>query len=318
MALDLVRRIYECLEANPEQRFEAREIAEWIFQEHEKECREKQKKSTVDSVRTTDEGLITQIASEIGARRDRLQKKYPNKIKIIESYPKKYYFSERDDADEIKEAEKDEKSPTSKTDISTPTEDDLYPKLSEFLWSEFQLYSKRINDKRSSNKRGTDGNKWLHPDLVGMEDLSKDWNPEITNCIKVYADKRTKLWSFEVKKLINRSNVRESFFQAVSNSSWANFGYLVAGDIEGSDTLKELRMLASLHGIGFIRLNVDNPSESAVMIPATERREINWDTVNRLAENKDFMGYIKAVRVFYQGDNKIDKADWDYKEDEEL
>jgi hypothetical protein len=35
----------------------------------------------------------------------------------------------------------------------------------------------------------------------------------------------------------NRSNVRECFFQAVSNSSWANFGYLVAAEIEGQDTL---------------------------------------------------------------------------------
>jgi hypothetical protein len=33
---------------------------------------------------------------------------------------------------------------------------------------------------------------------------------------------------------------------AVSNSSWANFGYLVAAEIEGQDTLKELRMLLPL------------------------------------------------------------------------
>ena len=46
-----------------------------------------------------------------------------------------------------------------------------------------------------------------------------------------YSDKRTKLWSFEAKLLINRSNVRECFFQAVSNSSWANFGYLVAAGV---------------------------------------------------------------------------------------
>ena len=48
----------------------------------------------------------------------------------------------------------------------------------------------------------------------------------------------------------------------------ANFGYLVASEIEGEDTLKELRMLSSLHGIGFIELNAETPSESQIMIPA--------------------------------------------------
>jgi len=52
-------------------------------------------------------------------------------------------------------------------------------------------------------------------------------------------------------------------FQAVSNSSWANFGYLVAAEIGGTDTLKELRMLFAARGIGFIKLDVDNPSPTA-------------------------------------------------------
>ena len=79
------------------------------------------------------------------------------------------------------------------------------------------------------------------------------------DCVNQYSDKRTKLWSFEVKLLINRSNVRECFFQSVSNSSWSNFGYLVAAEIEGQDTLKELRMLFAAHGIGLIKLDADNP-----------------------------------------------------------
>ena len=144
-----------------------------------------------------------------------------------------------------------------------------------------------------------------------MQDLSGAWDREIKDCVKQYADKKTKLWSFEVKILINRSNVREVFFQTVSNSSWANFGYLVASEIEGADTLKELRMLATLHGIGFIRLDAENPSESQIMITARERIEIDWDTVNRMTEeNKDFLQYIKLIRQFYQtGD--IQKSAWD-------
>lgn len=33
----------------------------------------------------------------------------------------------------------------------------LYPLLSSYLWAEFGLYSKRIDEKRSSNKRGPNG-----------------------------------------------------------------------------------------------------------------------------------------------------------------
>jgi uncharacterized protein len=127
----------------------------------------------------------------------------------------------------------------------------------------------------------------------------------------VYADKKTKLWSFEVKKLLNRSNVREAFFQAVSNSSWANFGYLVVADIEGTDTLKELRMLFPLHGIGLIQIDTENPSESQILIPARERGDVDWATCNHLTdENKDFLSFVKLVRQFHQtGDPR--RKDWD-------
>ncbi|WP_209445217.1 hypothetical protein [Rickettsia fournieri] len=43
--------------------------------------------------------------------------------------------------------------------------------------------------------------------------------------------KTSKALVFLSKKIINRSNLRESFFQALSNSSWAHYGYLVAADL---------------------------------------------------------------------------------------
>ncbi|EJF85987.1 hypothetical protein [Candidatus Bartonella washoeensis] len=169
-----------------------------------------------------------------------------------------------------------------------------------------------MTEKRSRNKNGAGANKWLYPDLVGMQDLSNEWHREIKDCVVQYFDKKTKLWSFEVKIFINRSNLRQVFFQTVSNSLWANFSYLVASEIEGVDTLKELRMLSSLHGIGFIRLNRENFFESQIMIPAKERSEIDWDTANRLVEeNKDFLHYIKSVRQFYQT-GEIHPSDWDH------
>ena len=91
-------------------------------------------------------------------------------------------------------------------------------------------------------------------------------------------------------------------------------GNLVAAEIGGSDTLKELRMLFAAHGIGFIKLDVDNPADSQVLIPARERDEIDWDMANRLAtENRDFLEYVKLVKQFYQT-GEARPADWDVPE----
>ena len=317
MALNLANTVVSFLKENPEQKFTAREIANWIFETYPDECRMKQSRSTaIVNPIDNDTALLQQIVAEIGSQRPRLQKKNPE-IKTTEGRPRKYYFTFKTNEEEVLSADKIEIRNSKSDGLIRTAEQDLYPKLSEFLWSEHEIYSKRIDEKRSRNSRGLGGNKWLYPDLVGMEDLSQDWHREIKDCVKQYADKKTKLWSFEVKVLINRSNVREVFFQAVSNSSWANFGYLVASEIEGADTLKELRMLSSLHGIGFIRLDAENPSESQVMIPAKERIDIDWNTANRLAEeNKDFLDYIKLVRQFYQtGDVRV--TDWDAKASED-
>ncbi|GAB2555973.1 COG2958 family protein [Spirosoma aerophilum] len=313
MALNLTTIVPDFLRANPESKFTTRQLAEWIFQTYPEECRQKQERSKAGVIPlNTDAALLSQIAAEISSQGQRLQKKQPQ-IKTTEGRPRKYYFTSQTDRDEINaiEAATDEKRVV--PDQPTPqNEHALYPKLAEYLFSELGVHSKRINEKKSSNNRGPGGNKWLYPDLVGMEDLSREWHQEIRDCVKQYADRKTKLWSFEVKLLINRSNVREVFFQTVSNSSWANLGYLVAAEIEGRETVKELLMLTSLHGIGVIRLNADNPTESEILIPARERSEVDWNTANRLVkENRDFLDYIELVRQFYQTGNPRIK-DWDY------
>ena len=310
---NLVEMVFDCLSSNPEQRFTARQLAEWIFQTYPERCREKQARSQATVIPIDSEtALIQQIVAEIGSSRVRIQQKHPG-IKTTEGRPRKYYFTHKTDTDEVETAETETKAEPlpSAGSAATLNEHDLYPLLSSYLMSELEVYSKRIDERRSRNTRGSGGNRWLFPDLVGMEDLSARWDREIRDCAKEYSDKRTRLWSFEVKLLVNRSNVREVYFQAVSNSSWANFGYLVAAEIEGSDTVRELRMLAGLHGIGFIRLDADNPAESQIIIPARERTDIDWDTANRLAqENRDFVDYVKLVRQFYQtGDAR--PRDWD-------
>lgn len=308
MALNLRQAVVGFLKDRAEQKFTARQIAEWLFEAFPDECQEKRAKSQGNYIKS-DADLVQQLVAEIGSQRPRLQKMHPQ-LKTTEGRPRKYYYSEKSDSAEVMAAESAVELPATGTSDTKLDEHSMYPLLRRYLWEEFGVFSKRIDEKRSSNKRGPNGNRWLYPDVVGMEDLGADWHREVRDCVNQYSDKRTKLWTFEAKLLINRSNVRECFFQAVSNSSWANFGYLVAAEIEGQDKLKELRMLFAAHGIGLIKLDADNPAESQVLIPARERDEIDWDMANRLAtENADFLEYVKLVKQFYQiGEARL--ADW--------
>ncbi len=310
MALNLAKAVLGYLKERPDEKLTARQIAEWIFVTFPDECQAKKQSSQYVS---TDAELVQQLVAEISSQRPRLQKRHPE-LKTTEGRPRKYYYSEKSDVAEVAAAEGVVAAPMADSGDAKLGEHAMYPLLSLYLWEEFGVYSKRIDEKRSSNKRGPNGNRWLYPDVVGMEDLGAEWHQEVRDCVNQYSDKRTKLWSFEAKLLINRSNVRECYFQAVSNSSWANFGYLVAAEIEGQDTLKELRMLFAAHGIGLIKLDADNPAESQVLIPARERDEIDWDMANRLAtENRDFLDYVKLVKQFYQtGEARV--ADWDVPE----
>lgn len=302
MAFNLRQTVIDFLQNHPEQKFTAKEIALWISQTYPSDCLEKKEKSR--SIKT-DAELVQQLAAEIGSRRPNFQENHPE-LKTTEGRPRKYYYSQKSDSDEVAAAEEGASNRAAKT-----TESTLYPILCEYLWKDLRVYSKRINEKRSSNTKGSRGNWWLHPDVVGLVALGNQWRREIQDCVKECGDERVKLWSLEVKVLINRSNVRECFFQSVSNSSWANLGYLVAAEIEGKETLEELRILAGAHGIGLIKLDCENPSESQVLIPARERVEIDWDTANRLAtENGDFQAFVKLVTQFHQtGEAKL--SDWD-------
>ena len=107
--------------------------------------------------------------------------------------------------------------------------------------------------------------------------------------------KRHKLFSFELKKELSFSNLKESYFQAVSNSTWANEGYLVVFEEIKDKVLGELRRLNQSFGIGVIKLESEI-SNSKILLPAKER-EIDIPTLNMLIEQspKDFKPFMKKI-----------------------
>lgn len=297
MKLNLTDAVLSCLEQKPDEKLSARQIAQWILSVYPDQCQVKKQNSTTLQ---TDAQLVQQLAAEISSRRPAWQRRYPC-LKTTEGRPLKYYYGGNSGGDELFGDQSEACSTDSSIGASmTLSEQALYPMLVKYLRS-VGVYARRINEKRGTNRRGPCGNHWLYPDLVGMEDLGCDWHDTVKQSAKYHGDKRTKLWSFEVKVLINRSNVRECFFQGVSNSSWANFGYLVASEIQGPDTVKELRMLWAAHGIGLIKLDAENPTESQILFPAREKDQVDWDMASRLAhDNHDFRHYMTLVKEFYQ------------------
>ncbi len=109
-------------------------------------------------------------------------------------------------------------------------ERDLHRLLSNFLKSQKSILSKTIFHEAS--KKSDQNQKWIHPDMVGVNfnDFREDATVSLMKAadIKQYVD----LFSFELKCSIrNDHELKEAYFQALSNSSWANFGYLVSFDI---------------------------------------------------------------------------------------
>ena len=181
MALNLRQAVVGFLKDRAEQKFTARQIAEWLFETFPEECQEKRAKSQGNYIKS-DADLVQQLVAEISSQRPRLQKKHPG-LKTTEGRPRKYYFSEKSDSAEVAAAENIGVAAPAGKDEAKIGEHGLYPLLASYLWAEFEVYSKRIDEKRSSNKRGPNGNRWLYPDLVGMEDLGADWHQEVKDCV---------------------------------------------------------------------------------------------------------------------------------------
>ena len=97
--LKLPNAVLNFLQQNPEQKFTAREIANWIFETYPVYCREKLERSTEIN---NEDALLQQIIREIGSQRRRIQKKHL-KVKTTEGRPRKYYFTESTDSAEIEQ-----------------------------------------------------------------------------------------------------------------------------------------------------------------------------------------------------------------------
>ncbi|MGL2757751.1 HTH domain-containing protein [Helicobacter pylori] len=209
--------------------------------------------------------------------------------------------------------EQSECSGTAKKQKNSFHERVLYPLLVKFLSEDpnFRLLCKTIRHEEC--KKGEGGqNKWNYPDIVGVYFPYNKYKGETLKFLHHTGQEKHKLFSFEFKKELSFSNLKESYFQAVSNSTWANEGYLVVFEEIGDKVLGELRRLNQSFGIGVIKLESEI-SNSKILLPAKER-EIDIPTLNMLIEQspKDFEPFMANINKQIEAgfDKQIDMNDF--------
>ena len=205
----------------------------------------------------------------------------------------------------INTLEKDIEKPLKIGKTKTFEERDLHRLLSSYL-KNTSIYSKTIFHEQSTF--GKDSNQiWTHPDMVGIRFLNLHTKASQNFLKSINRMDTFKISSYELKREINSdSELKKGFFQAVSNSSWANYGFLVA--FEFSDSLtEEMERLNQSFGIGVIKLDA-NPYKSKVLFQA-KYRDLDFKTIDKLCKiNKEFEQFIEQTEKLMTAEERYYKS----------
>ena len=179
-----------------------------------------------------------------------------------------------------------------KQEKTTYLERDLHKVFCSYLRTE-NIIGKTIYHEKSSTK--SDNNqKWVHPDIVGVR--FEDFKEEATSALQKLMDtkKAVRLCSYEMKRSIDDDyQLKQYYFQALSNSNWANLGYLVAYEIDDS-LHEEICRLNAAFGIGVILLQA-KASDVKILCQAKEK-DLDYDTIDKLCHlNPDFKSFIEGL-----------------------
>ncbi len=205
----------------------------------------------------------------------------------------------------INTLEKEIEEPKKIGKAKTYEERDLHRLLSSYL-KNTSIYSKTIFHEQSTF--GKDSNQiWTHPDMVGIRFLNLHTKASQNFLKSINRMDTFKISSYELKREINSdSELKKAFFQAVSNSSWANYGYLVA--FEFSDSLmEEMERLNQSFGIGVIKLEA-NPYKSKVLFQA-KYKDLDFKTIDKLCKiNKEFEQFIEQTEKLMTAEERYYKS----------
>ncbi|MFA6196941.1 MAG: hypothetical protein WC656_09900 [Sulfurimonas sp.] len=235
-----------------------------------------------------------------------------------------YYLTKNEILNNIIETLTEEKIEVKKNSNVDFSERDLHPLFVSYLKSK-GIFAKTILHEESKNSKD-DTQKWAHPDVVGVKFVKLKSEISVKLLKTLEKKDSCEIISYELKKEINSdTELKKCYFQAVSNSSWANRGYLVAFEID--DHLKEeIERLNKAFGIGVIKLHA-NPFESEVLF-SSSYRDLDYQTIDKLCHiNTKYKDFIEQIeKILNAEDRHLDnslnelggKCDSVYEKEEEI
>ena len=254
------------------------------------------------SGKTPWDSFSAQIYSDLKENDNSIFEKISEKPILIKLKSQNLTFS--DAASEVKQAK------------SAFDEHDLHPLLANFvgLSPNFNARVKTIFHESSiKSKKGRD--KWLYPDIVGVSFEHESYEDSVLNFAAKFVKIPLKIYSFEMKKYLSIANLKEYYFQTVSNSSWANEGYLVASlDIDESDEelMELIGSLNSSFGIGVLGLDSENLAQSKILAQPKFRANLDFNIINELCKkNPHFNKFLETVKDYNSKNKKRFDGEFD-------
>ena len=184
---------------------------------------------------------------------------------------------------------------------NTFKERSLHKLLAHYL-IEKNRFPKTIFHETSS--KADQAQKWIHPDMVAVE--FNEFQSPTTQAFLKAADTKTyvDLFSYELKcRIENDHQLKEYFFQALSNSNWANYGYLVAFEIS-DDVMEEMERLNRAFGIGIILLSPFS-NDTRELFQA-RKKKLDYYTIDKLSRiNPDFKNFIVKTTKVLNSQNDV-------------
>lgn len=222
-------------------------------------------------------------------------------FEIVAYRPKRFWLKERKGElqtdvmrEKIRKHEEIEEKEELDEEKYSVKEKSLHPLLVKFVDKCFRGKCKTIPHEESRRMQ-SGKNKWIHPDIVGLH--FPEYSQESLELLKHLGKLPCLLFSFELKVKLTLSNIKQYYFQAVSNSSWANEGYLVFLHWNEEEELREeLERLNQAFGIGVIKLDAKKPECSKVVFSAKRKDELDTKTIDLLVkQNEKFRIFIKNI-----------------------
>ena len=198
----------------------------------------------------------------------------------------------------------DESEEEDTDNITKIQEEDLHIPLTKYLYS-MKIYSKTINANATNvNLKGK--MKWGTPDIVAV--TFKDYiNKSVLELFNHINLPTTEIYAYELKLKLTLGSLTENYFQALSNSGWANESWLVAMEIDEDnydELMEEIKRLNQSFGVGVIKLNCDSPEDSEILFSAKKRNYLDIDTMDKLCNNTQFQNFINDVNEILEAKDK--------------